>query len=191
MAKFVPQQQILFSESGESIGSFGAYPCVIVIIQSCGTTILGHIDAMTDFSIIKTILEKHKETFCDSKKPSLYFTSGDKSRENKLLRDKLKEFFSGFIKTEPLIIDSTQVLVDKGEIITDFPVSIFPDVERSLDELKEDLMSSIQEFKKNVGKHKERVKGQDGLDEYGRPPAPKDANNYAFSYTYGKWLLYK
>ena len=114
------------------------------------------------------------------------------------MRDKLKEFFSGFIKTEPRIIDSTQVLVEKGEIITDFPVSIFPDsifpdsdVKRSLDELKEDFMSSIQGFKKNVGKHKERVKGQDGLDEYGRPPAPKDANNYAFSYTYGKWLLYK
>ena len=60
MVLFVPQQQISFSKRGESIGSFGAHPCVIVIIQSCGTTILGHIDAITDFSIIKTILEKHQ-----------------------------------------------------------------------------------------------------------------------------------
>ena len=44
------------------------------------------------------------------------------------------------------------------------------------------------DLEKVISKHKERVKGQDGLDEYGRPPAPKDGIQYRFSFTDGMWV---
>ena len=47
------------------------------------------------------------------------------------------------------------------------------------------------DLEKVISKHIERVKGQDGLDEYGRPPAPKYGIQYHFSFTDGMWSLFK
>ena len=49
----------------------------------------------------------------------------------------------------------------------------------------EEIMSALE---KEISEHKKRVKGQDGLDEFGRSPAPKDWKKYRFSYRVGKWV---
>ena len=54
--------------------------------------------------------------------------------------------------------------------------------------LKELVKGIMDDLKRVVSEHKYRVKGQDGLDEFGRPPAPKDGKKYHFSYRGGKWV---
>ena len=56
---------------------------------------------------------------------------------------------------------------------------------KGLTELVKEIMDDLE---KVISEHKERVKGQDGLDEFGRPPAPKDGKEYRFSFTDGKWV---
>ena len=189
---FVPQSKIKFVRPDEEIGSFGAVPCVIIVIYHLKLGILcGHIDALTTNEKIEKYLKifiklADNKEIGSSELNVIFTNSGEK--DNAVLRKRIIEVFNkkGITK-KPMLIDSTQLIVkvtNTVSIITNFvPKQRFPDTEYVTLKYEKELRNSIKKTCEKADKY---------LEKYGKlPPRPK--NNplrHYFNYDIEDWVPY-
>ena len=186
MSIYVNQQEYKIVNKKESIGSFGAGPCTILILYDNENKLCSHLDALTieeefNLEINKFLKDKNKS------KINIILTSSGLN-ENELLRNRILEYLRnlGLTKKE-VIIEGTQIILNsENEIIIDFNPKKDFDLSNMNNTLQEELMTKARNLKKTVKKFAESRKHLPNLDEYGRQKNGK--LNQRYNYSTGSWV---
>jgi hypothetical protein len=171
---YVGKGELQFGGHISSMGSMITASDVILICKGPNGIIFGRIDELTAVGKIINMFDKHKIYMNYYKECSLYLTG---CYENLKLRKKL----NGILKQygmESTVITGVNI-VRNG--VPEFDIECFDKKEVLLD-IKN---KSTRTF--NLMSPLEIEQSMFGLDEYGRPPYPKDGKLYTFYYDTYKW----
>lgn len=135
----VEQQQIKIAKPKESIGSFGASTCVIIMIinEDNDTVLCSHIDAINGTNL-ESHFKSYNEFISELDKHRIILSSSDM---NYSLRMKLMHYFAmrvyklniTAIPTSQLVIDENRNIITDFNIKTQFPDKLFLNTKKLID----------------------------------------------------------
>lgn len=167
---YVNQQEYKIVFKKDSIGSFGAGPCTILMLYDEQTKLCAHLDALTEevifnFEIRQFLIGK------DKSKIDIILTSSGLD-DNFTLRTRILRYLRnlGLDKKEIIVEGTEMVLNSKNEIETDFEPKQKFDLSNMDKSLEKELLEKTGKLKIFVEKFALSRKHLPNVDEFGRQP---------------------
>ena len=167
---YVNQQEYKIVFKKDSIGSFGAGPCTILMLYDEQTKLCAHLDALTEevifnFEIRQFLIGK------DKSKIDIILTSSGLD-DNFTLRTRILRYLRnlGLDKKEIIVEGTEMVLNSKNEIETDFEPKQKFDLSNMDKSLEKELLEKTGKLKIFVEKFALSRKHLQNVDEFGRQP---------------------
>ena len=188
MSLFVNQEKYLIANKKDSIGSFGAGHCTILMLFNEQTKLCAHLDALTDelifnFEIRKFLIGK------DKSKIDIILTSSG-LYDNFTLRSRILGYIRklGLDKNEIVVEGTRIVLNSNNEIETDFEPKQKFDLSNMDKSLEKELLEKAEKLKILVAKFALSRKHLPNVDEFGRQPTTN--MHVRYNYSIASWIYY-
>jgi hypothetical protein len=188
MTIYVNQEEYKIVFKKDSIGSFGAGPCTILMLYDEQTKLCSHLDALTDevifnFEIRKFLIRK------DKSKIDIILTSSGLD-DNFTLRTRILRYLRnlGLDKKEIIVEGTEMVLNSKNEIETDFEPKQKFDLSNMDKSLEKELLEKAFKLKILVEKFALSRKHLPNVDEFGRQPEINIHMRY--NYSTASWVYH-